>query len=415
MAPILKVLVSFIPSLPTASVWPSNIQDSSSQAYLNEAKLQQHYQQLQHQHIIGLKDATLDNKYTRSVKDELSSVSWGEGRLDIFRLEGNNLTHKLYDGYNWNPPGLKMETLGNGLATPPVAITWGKDRLDIFGLDDHNVVKHQYWDGSSWQPNADQFENLGGACDPQYKISATTWAKNRLDVFCVGPDGDLLHQYYDGSRWQPSAGSLESLGGSLAGDTSAVSWGKNRLDIFSVDQSGQVAHLYWDGYQWSAWETIGTSPLLNFKDQGVTATSWGENRLDIWGIDSNLKLWHIYWDGSQWSSWETLDDASDKFLAAGSPSVTSWSPNRLDIVLPHEKGLYFYKFYDANGQSWRPDTLGWYAKGSYEFSSSPSSVSWGKNRLDIFGVSENRLLHQAWTGSSWIPAPDDWEVLAGPE
>ncbi|KAI4122533.1 MAG: hypothetical protein LQ338_005764 [Usnochroma carphineum] len=402
MAPVLKVLIELLPSLPSTSKWSGHTTTLANQPHFNEARLQQQ------QHIAP----NLASPSARLVDySDLSSISWGENRLDVFRLTENNVTHKWWDGEKWNPSALKLETLGNGLATPPVALTWGVDRLDIFGLDDHNVVKHQYWDGTAWQPKVDEFENLGGGCNADYAIAASTWGEDRLDVFCVGEEGDLLHQYFDGSQWQPEAGSMESLGGNLDGDLSVVSWGKDRLDIFSVDYSGDVAHLYWDGSQWSKWETVGI-PGQNYKSERLAVTSSGENRLDVFGSTGLSDLGHIYWDGSQWSS-ERLDDSH---LMAGSAGATSWTVNRLDVVTKHrDDQSYHYKFWD--GTAWRPDTLGWYNKGSsYQFASSPSVVCWGENRMDIFGISiDDELLHQAWTGYDWYPTSTDFEKLAGPE
>src|SRR5260370_42078249 len=43
------------------------------------------------------------------------------------------------------------------------------------------------------------------------------------------------------------------------------------------------------------------------------------------------------------------------------------------------------------------------------------AVSWGPNRLDIFGVAavSNHILHKAWDGSQWLPSKTDWEDLGG--
>ena len=41
-------------------------------------------------------------------------------------------------------------------------------------------------------------------------------------------------------------------------------------------------------------------------------------------------------------------------------------------------------------------------------------VSWGANRLDIFGLgTDNQMYHKAWDGSAWRPSPKDWEPLGG--
>ena len=401
MAPALRILVQWLPSLPSTLHSPS----STTNLHLNvkEAEFQQpivstgagHHQS----HVMQSNDKTI------------SVVSRIKNRLDIFGLAENNVTHKFWDGYQWTPAGLGFEILGNGLATPPSAATWGGDRLDVFGLDDHAVIKHQYWDGTAWLPKDSELENLGAGCSGTFPIAVTTWGQDRLDVFCHAERGNLRHQFYDGSQWQPSVGSTENLGGIINSAPQAVSWGKNRLDIFAIGPANLLAHLYWDGSQWSLWDFLGEVPDLY--PESLTVTTWGENRLDIWGIDKALELQHKYWDGSQWSKWESLGVTN----SSASVSVASWSPNRLDIVALNDIGQYLYKFYD--GSAWQPDAAGWYNKGPFgggetRLATSPTVVSWGENRLDIFGEShEGALLHQAWTGYGWYPASSEWENLGG--
>lgn len=355
-----------------------------------------------------MRDEQTDIHESASIQNLLSSVSWAKDRLDVFGLAGNNLVHKFWDGSQWNPVGSKLEALGNGLATPPVAVSVNVSRLDVFGLDDHHVIKHQYFDGTTWQPNTAELNNLGGPCAEDSSVTVSSWGPGRLDLFCLGPTGDLKHQYYDGTQWQPSEGGLESLGGILATTPTAVSWGPNRLDIFALNKNAQVQHMYWDGSQWSAWETFDDS--IEFQREAVTVKTWGENRLDIFARAVDNSFWHKYWDGSQWADWVELGGPENPLVS--NADVTSWSTNHFDIVGLSQTGHYLYKFYD--GSSWMPNVVGWYDKGPQVFASKPSLVSWGENRLDIFGMSiDGKLLHQAWTGYDWYPGNTEWECIAG--
>ena len=400
MAPLIKVVIQGLPFTFSSPGFP--IQDSLSKHQSSRINVD-HQPCAQPSSLYSQAQATAQT--TTSDSNTLSTISWGSNRVDVFGLTGSNLTHKYWDGFRWGPNTVDLETLGNGLATPPAAVTWGIDRLDIFGLDDHNVIKHQYWDGSAWRPDVYEFENLGGVGDSKSPISVTTWGESRLDVFATGPDGDLLHQYYDGSQWQPDINSLESLGGELITGPSAISWGKGRLDIFAVEHTGKVAHIYYDGTKWSDWETFSDGPLFR---NSLFTSSWGENRLDIYGVADDDHLYHKYWDGSRWADWEDLGGALQ-----GTVGATSWLKNRIDIVGYGLDNTYYYKFYD--GQSWQPDVLGWYPKRG-NFKSSPSVSSWGNNRLDIFGVGaeDDQLTHQTWYGSGWYPGSTTWEVLGGP-
>ncbi|KAL8868920.1 MAG: hypothetical protein Q9174_004664 [Haloplaca sp. 1 TL-2023] len=417
MAPLLRILIQWLPSLPgsirsTNNFWDTSVKDVIPGFHTNNKQ----------QHIFEEVDNTNGKSHitsTAGLGHPISSVSWGVNRVDAFSLNGNTVVHKFWDGSQWLPSGRDLEKLGVGLDSPPVAVSWGADRLDIFGLDDNNVLKHQYFDGTAWQPKYDELENLGGSCDPEYPIAANTWGPNRLDLFCIGPEGDLLHQYYDGHQWQPEAGALESLGFTKDGlpDTgpSVVSWGLNRLDVFVGDDMGLIHHIYWDGSSWSKWESFEcvSQPRL-------TVNSWGENRIDLFVTSDSpasyeATLRHMYWDGSQWSGWEDMTGRDDDVVIRD-VSATSWLPNRIDIVARAFNGELYYKAW--NGSNWSPDIKEWYPKSSgLNFYQKPSMVAWGPNRLDIFEVfpftrTNSVWLHQAWTGNDWYPSSTGWENLA---
>ena len=58
----------------------------------------------------------------------LSAISWAANRIDIFgqNVENGAISHKWWDGYQWNPTGNLMEELGAEAAAAPVGVTWGK-------------------------------------------------------------------------------------------------------------------------------------------------------------------------------------------------------------------------------------------------------------------------------------------------
>ena len=401
MAPVLKIIIQLLPTFKITPGVPEHARSAGYQPFTQET-----YDHVIQRPLSPPAPVKSHGHVMDSVGSQLSVVSWGKNRLDVFGSSSGNLTHKYWDGSQWGPSGDKLETLASWPALDMTATTWGSDRLDIFGINEEGKINHQYYDGTAWQPEP---ETLGGYCAGDLALTAVTWGKDRLDIFCTGAEGDLLHQFYDGSQWQPSTSSLESLDGSLISAPSAVSWGPNRLDIFGLSDEGDLHHLYWDGSQWSQWETLGESGP-SFADDKVpfTVTTWGENRLDVYGVDNQQRLAHIYYDGSQWSQWEFLGGE-----VQGKVAVTSWSANRIDIVAFHdEKDTYRYKYYDGNG--WVPGVKAWYEKGTeFRFANNPAAVSWGANRLDIVGISEgdNLLQHQAWTGYDWYPGSVDWEVL----
>ena len=343
----------------------------------------------------------------------LSTVSWGYNRMDIFGMNGltQNVSHKWYDGYQWNPDSDEPESLGGHGFSRPKAVSWGKDRTDIFAVGDR-ALYHKFWDGHSWQPAETDWESVGWGLLNQ-PLAVTTWGVDRLDIFGITFDKQLCHKYWDGSSWSPGDDSFEILASDITFifGVAAVSWGPNRIDIFGIGEEFQLLHIYWDGSQWSKIEDFeGTFITL------PTVISWGENRLDVFIVDADGELYHKYWDGYQWSGYENLGhlghEESGRLEISSQVAATSWGENRLDIVAMDEDNRYFYKYW--SGSQWYPSVKGWYPKQG-DFQSPPSIVSWGENRLDIFGVdTQDQLAHQTWYGSGWYPEVDKWEQLGGP-
>lgn len=364
----------------------------------------------------------------------LSAISWAPNRMDIYGQDTGEgtISHKWWDGQQWNPSWNTTEDLGAEAAAAPVAVTWGKgtyrmspvpqvqhklrihshsppDHMDLFSRAPDGSLTHKYWDSTAWQPSVTTAESLGGDLDITHsQLAATSWGENRLDVFGIGAsDSGLLHKYYDGSQWQPADG-LENLGNTLKGGVTAVSTNTSRLDVFATGSSGELFHLYYDGTKWSNWEDM----LAPFPLSDPTVSSWGPNRLDLFGVSLDLgHLWHTAFDGSQWLAWEDLGTGGGDGGLVGPVAATSWGPNRIDIVALGKDGGYWYKYWD--GSQWNPTDNTLYPKGG-QFASVPTVVSWGVERLDIFGVMAEggELGHQTWYGSGWYP---DWgfEKLGG--
>lgn len=105
------------------------------------------------------------------------------------------------------------------------------------------------------------------------------------------------------------------------------------------------------------------------------------------------------------TEWTRLGGHTTKAIAA-----TSRAPGLLDVFIvdprPGSPGIYTKAW---NGSTWLPSATGWWYLGG-DIVSEPTVVSWGANRLDVFGRSSNgQVMHLAWNGSSW----GSWESLGG--
>ena len=280
------------------------------------------------------------------------------------------------------------------------AISWGANRNDVYGVTSGNdTISHKWWDGQGWGPSADTLEDLGGA---SYTAPvAVSWGENRMDVFSVSAIGDLTHKYWDGTAWQPSETDVETLGSGIdssASSLAATSWGEGRLDVFGIESRGRVLlHKYFDGSQWNPQDDISNlEDLGGDLSTGVSAVSWGPDRMDIVGASDEQEVQHIYYDGTKWSEWESLPGSN---VSITEPTIVSWGVNRLDIFgINLNDGALWHTAWD--GSQW----LAWESLGGSNLLSPVAAKSWGPNRIDILALGEdNSYYYKFWDGSQWNP------------
>jgi hypothetical protein len=251
--------------------------------------------------------------------------------------------------------------------TPGPVVSWGPNRIDVFGLGEVNDMFHKWYDGTNWGPNPSNpivWEPLGGTFNSPPAV--VSWGPNRIDVFGLGVANDMFHKWWDGGpTWKPSQTEWEPLGGTFNSPPAVVSWGPNRIDVFGLGVANDMFHKWWDGgptWKPSQTEWEWRAGIFNSPPAVV---SWGPNRLDVFGLGVINDMFHQWYDG------------------------TNWGPNPSDPTL------------------WEP-LFG-------TFTSSPAVVSWGPNRIDVFGLGVmNDMLHKWWEGSTfWLPSEAGWETLWG--
>ena len=93
--------------------------------------------------------------------------------------------------------------------------------------------------------------------------------------------------------------------------------------------------------------------------------------------------------------------ADPRYVITSPLSPVSWGANRLDIFGLGTEGGMYHKAWD--GANWGPSQDGWDPLGGV-FNSPPAVVSWSSNRLDVFGLgTDNQAYHLAWNGTDWDP------------
>jgi hypothetical protein len=81
----------------------------------------------------------------------LATVSWGDGRLDVF---GAGIDEEIWHA-SWDGVWSDFESLGDsGFVSVPAAVSWGVGRLDAFGVGTDSAMWHDWWaesaGGAAW-------------------------------------------------------------------------------------------------------------------------------------------------------------------------------------------------------------------------------------------------------------------------
>ncbi|KAI2628162.1 hypothetical protein GGS21DRAFT_244866 [Xylaria nigripes] len=225
----------------------------------------------------------------------VNTNSWGPNRLDIVGLASNgSCMHKAWTGNGYYPGDKEWEDLGGNLASVPHVVSWGPNRLDIVGISgETRSLTHKFWDGYQWNGWEDQ-EGGPFIGNP----TGTSWGGNRLDLWAVDEKGHLNHKYWDGHQWN----GWEEMGGRFSETPQVVHWAPGRIDIVgkNVDNNKYYLKSY-DGFNWNphikGWYELSgpykSEPRLLRKVEGL-------NFLYLFGIDAHDIVRMQIWNGNDW-------------------------------------------------------------------------------------------------------------------
>lgn len=272
------------------------------------------------------------------------------------------------------------------------ATSWGEGRIDVFGVDPvtGNILQLLFKNGSWANPNV--IPNPFQGTRFEGYITACSWGDDRIDIFGADSKGQLLHYFYGGfiPRWQS-----EILGNQgLTGQMTACSWGPQRIDIFGLNASkDRMIQYYFDG-SWEGPISHDYTDVLwigkfNPFAQAITSASWGPDRIDIFGQDSSGTMEQIYFDGG-WHG-AILDPTTTTPISACAPEF-----GYVDTFSFDSKGNILHYFYDG---AWKTKTIDNPFPGQNWTLQAASS--WGKGRIDLFGMDESGKWRHVVHG--WVP------------
>jgi len=344
----------------------------------------------------------------------LTAVAWGANRFDLFGLGANNECQHQWsgDGINWS----QWESLGGVFASALAVVSRSPNLLDVFGLGTDFSMFHRAY-GPSWSP---AWESLGGVFTSP--PSVVSLSPSQLDVFGLGTDHSLYQLTWNSGSWSSP---WVSLGGHFTSQPAVVASGGDRIDVFAVGTDFGMHHRLWTATAgWADWELMGgifisqptaiawtTRPVVAgapvaagravTPGVGGPAGDLGQLRIAVFGLGTDSSLFCKTTDntGGFPEDWEGLGNSLQ-----GAPAVVSWGDDRLDVFgTASADGSLQHRAYSGQWDA---------AWTSFQgvLTSAPTAVSWGANRLDIFGIGgDYGVYHMVSNGG-----PGSWQGLGGP-
>lgn len=329
-----------------------------------------------------------------------------DGRQELFVV---GKTGNLYHNYQTNANGAWSGwiSLGGTWAqnSQPAVGRNSDGRLEVFIIGTDGQMNHA-WEGtagnsSSWSGWA----QLGGHWTQTAKVDCGVNADGALDVFVVGTDGQLNHDYQtSGGNWS----GWNIMGGSWSQnvDIAAISDADGRQEVLLIGNTGNLYTTFQTSANgnWSGFTDLGGS----FSQTARTAVARNsDGRLEAFIIGSGGALYHAYQTtaGGGWSGWSSLGGTWE---SDAQPVANSDLNGALEIGLIGSTGYFYHNYQNTSGWS------GWISLGS-SFSQNIRPVL-GKNqdgRLEAFMTGKGSDLVHAYETAPNSATWSGWGSLGG--
>jgi hypothetical protein len=218
------------------------------------------------------------------------------------------MMHGFFNGSTWS--GF-VDNWG-GVCKNLSSVSWGNERMDIVTVGTDNQV-HHFW----YQNGPIGWEGLGGG--PAGVVAITSQGFGKIDVFAVRTsDRNIYRLKYDQGwgTWHAitTGGGFATTEGSL----DATSWGNQRIDVVAVKTNGAVQQVWTpnNGTNWFSNELVGAVPA---KSYATTATWGGTERLDVVFNHTGTKLRRMSYEGG----WGPHQNAYSSSFAVGLPDLVA--------------------------------------------------------------------------------------------
>jgi hypothetical protein len=206
----------------------------------------------------------------------------------------------------WFPLG---STVSKGTHVTALSTMENGTSLYMHGLD--HAVWTRWFDPRDPKQEWSPWVSLGGNMKPGTEVTAISTVPGGTTLFIVGPDGDVLTQYFDpvGSKWS----GWYSLGGVARNNSSitAISTLRSRTQVFVVGLDDAVWMIEFDprtaNPQWSPWTSLGGKVNWETPDISAISTVPGGTTLFIRDDQERIATNYVATGvGDGWSGWYNI-------------------------------------------------------------------------------------------------------------
>ncbi|WP_107658761.1 hypothetical protein [Nocardia suismassiliense] len=241
----------------------------------------------------------------------------------IIRDKNDDLHEAVYLGNSYWASNENIGQPGGTSLSGVPALACIPDRRDLFvnggfSLRHRSSTRPQSW--TRWEDLGPVFP-LPAGIGAGPAVCRSRW---RMDIFALsatGPPFEMLHMYYDDNHgfmgWESLGGEWYDAPDGGFRTPAATTWGPDRIDVFAVGRDNEIHHQWTEnaGVDWSGWYAIG-----GVTEHGLAACSWGPGRIDLFHRGTDASIYHAWLDADEagWSGWEDMGGVTDHAVALGS-------------------------------------------------------------------------------------------------
>ncbi|HZU82261.1 MAG TPA: GH25 family lysozyme, partial [Polyangiaceae bacterium] len=246
--------------------------------------------------------------------DALSVVNWSDGHVELFATtDKGSLFHIWTNGASngWTMGG----TLDSGAQCGFASSYWGPPWLypEVFSPRPGDKTGHSWWANGQWNT----FQDYGGAGMGLSHFSTLVWPDGRTEVFALGGDHAIWHDYWDTAKKDWSGWS--SLGGDLSTGISTMYWpgsGGEHAELFATDSAGIVWHDWSGNYPggWHGFDKLSGPPIAS----RPMPVRWPDGHGELFARGVDDQLYHSVAGANGFGAFQPLSSGTS---IAGEPSV----------------------------------------------------------------------------------------------